>query len=507
MTDEPVSADELRSRTLAGLRWTVIGRPSVELILLGSMVVLARLVSPAEFGRYAVAILVSGLGLIPSSGLTAALVQRPVITRRHQQDALALSLIGGLIAFALTFVVADVLITPIFGARTSVLIRWTAPGALIVAFNTVPSALLQREIALRRLSILDVGGAIARAAVSIALAVAGMQGLALVFGALAGSLFATIVNWIWAPQPFPRLHRAESRELWRYAGPQSAATVSWIGFQNVDYAIVGARLGALQSGYYFRAYTLGVEYQKKVSQVMTTVGFPVLSRTTSPEHMITVRSQMVRLLTLLLFPLLAMLSIVAPVLIPWVFGSQWSPAVVPTQILAAGGAATLVIDAAGAALMAAGRPRALLGYGWAHFAAYGAAVFLTTPYGLAAVATAAVVVHTLFLLIAYVVMLEGSGERVLPRLWHDVGPATVSSTLMAAFAVPLSLGLKAVGTPPFFYLAAIGLASTVVYLLVVRIRYHDAWRTVATFVGHLLPERRLGPLRGRLRAARSTTAA
>src|SRR5439155_6113348 len=130
----------------------------------------------------------------------------------------------------------------------------------------------------------------------------------------------------------------------------------WVGFRNCDYAIVGARLGAVQAGLYFRAYSIAIEYQKKISLVMSAVGFPVLSRAGSAEEMAALRGQMVRLLTIVLFPLLVLLAVLAPVFVPWLFGPAWAPAVVPTQILALGGAATLVIDAVGAALMAQGRP-------------------------------------------------------------------------------------------------------------------------------------------------------
>jgi hypothetical protein len=96
---------------------------------------------------------------------------------------------------------------------------------------------------------------------------------------------------------------------------------------------------------------------------------------------------MVRLIAILTFPL-AILAITAPELVPWLFGSEWTPAVVPMQILAVGGASTLVIDAVGVALMASGRPRALLGFGFGHFGVYAGAVLLATPWGLAGVAGA-----------------------------------------------------------------------------------------------------------------------
>ena len=136
--------------------------------------------------------------------------------------------------------------------------------------------------------------------------------------------------------------------------PASLASISWVGFRNCDYAIIGARLGALQAGYYFRAYTLAIEYQKKISTVMAMLAFPLFSRTSDLKEMAHVRTQMIRTVTIVVFPLLVGLTILAPTIVPWVFGPAWEPAVVPTQILVVGGAATLVSDSVGAALLARG---------------------------------------------------------------------------------------------------------------------------------------------------------
>ena len=190
-----------------------------------------------------------------------------------------------------------------------------------------------------------------------------------------------------------------------YGLPASLASISWVGFRNGDYAVIGAKLGATSAGIYWRAFQLAVEYQRKISVVMYQVAFPVLSRSANHDEMFALRGRMVRLLTVVLFPLIAVLAITAPQVIPWMFGPQWSEAVVPTQILCGAGAATLVIDAVGTTLMAAGRPRALLGYGVAHFVIYIGTVLFIAHLGLVAVAVAAVTVHTLFLVIAYVVLL------------------------------------------------------------------------------------------------------
>jgi lipopolysaccharide exporter len=498
MDSDSLPPAEVRSRTLRGMRWTVIARPVTELIALGSMVVLARLVSPAEFGRYAVAAIVVDLASVPAAGVGGALVQRSTVSREHLQAGFALALLTGLVLVGLTLAAASLIVGPVFGPRAAELVRLSTPLCLILAATTVSSALLQRRLAFRRLGAIDVSNAVVRAAASILMAVAGLNGEALVLGSLAGGLAATGLMWAWAPPPLPRLRRGPTRDILEYGLAASLAAASWVGFRNCDYAIVGARLGALQAGYYFRAYTLAVEYQKKVSQVMSTVGFPVLSRAQSGDQRNALRGRMVRQLTIVLFPPLVVLAIVAPVLVPWFFGRAWAPAVVPTQILALGGAATLVIDAAGAALMASGRARALLCYGWAHFACYGLAVFIVAPLGLAAVALAAAVVHTLFLLVAYSLMLSGSGERPLRSLWDDIAPATISSAALAAAAVPASIGLSAAGVGTIAYLAGVSVVAAAAYLVTLRTCFPASLQSLCSLLGHILPERPLRGVRRRL---------
>lgn len=502
MSKDSMAPAELRSTALRGLRWTIIARPASELVLLGSMVVLAHLISPTEFGRYAVAAIVGDLSLIPLAGVGAALVQRKTVTHEDLQAGFALGILTGLGLLALTLVAATLIVAPIFGEQTAMLVRLSAPLCLVVAVSTTPSAILQRRLAFRRLSVLDVTTSSVRAAASITLAVAGLGGTALVLGALAGALAMSALTWAWAPPPLPRLTKGPTRELWRFGFPASLTAMSWIGFRNCDYAIVGARRGALQAGLYYRAYTLGVEYQKKVSQVMTTVGFPMLSRTQNGGEMAALRTQMVRLLTLTLFPLLVLLAIVAPVFVPWLFGEAWAPAALPTQILAVGGAATLVIDSVGATMMAAGRPTTLLFYGCAHFAAYALAVFLVAPLGLPAVAVSAALVHSLFLVVAYVLLLQGSIRLALAGLWKDVAPAVISCAAMAAVAYAVSLGLQSAAVPVVPYLMAVSGAGAIAYFVALRACFPASLSALRRLAGHLLPSRPRGGLARRAAAAR-----
>ncbi len=479
---------DLKAAAVKGLRWTSIGRLVVELSLLASMVVLARLIPPEEFGPYAVAIVVQELALgIQSQGVGNALVQFPEAGRRHFQAGQALALIGGVLLAGLTLLAGPLIAKPIFGSATASLVALSAPLCIVTALSIVPTATLRRNLEFRRLTMIDMASNAFRVGGSIGLAAAGLGAKSLVLGTLAAALVGMVLSWLLAPPPLPVLRREPARDLLRYGGPASLAAVSWTCFRNCDYAIVGARLGTLQAGLYFRAYQLGVEYQKKVSDLMVTVAFPVLSRSASEEQLRAMRGQVVRLLTMLLFPLLTLLAIVAPVFIPWLLGAAWAPVVVPTQILAIGGATTLVMDTAGVALAAAGRSRAMLGFGVAHFLGYAVVVWFIAPLGINAVAIGAAVVHSAFLVVSYVVMLSRSEERAISHLFSDVAPAAVASLVLAAVAVPASLALTSADVPVLLNVLAVGAIGGVGYLVSLRTAFPKAWRELCSGVGHMLP--------------------
>jgi O-antigen/teichoic acid export membrane protein len=219
------------------------------------------------------------------------------------------------------------------------------------------------------------------------------------------------------------------------------------------------------------------------------MAFPILARTAGEEAVSVLRARMIQLLSVLLFPLLALLALLAPVLIPAVFGPAWEDAVLPAQILTIGGAATLTIDGVGSALQAAGRATAMLGYGVAHFACYVAAVFIVLPYGLAAVAAAAAGVHALFLIVAYWLLLRGRLRHALRVLWDDLAAALVGCGALLAAAWPLQVALEGAGVPGFVTIVLVGAAGGAAYLVAIRLAFPAAWRDLGATVGRVLPHR------------------
>jgi hypothetical protein len=158
--------------------------------------------------------------------------------------------------------------------------------------------------------------------------------------------------------------------------------------------------------------------------------------------------------------------------------------------------------------MANGRTRALLGYGLGHWIVYACSVFVVVPLGINAVAADAAVVHTLFLVFAYRLMLRDSDERPLRCLWSDVAPATVACLGLVAVTLPASVALTAAHPPRLLWLAAVGLIAIPPYLLTLRICFPATWRSLRVVLAHFVPEhKRLRWVQRRLTTAGVRSAA
>ena len=436
------SNEELTSAAATGVRWTTVVRVVTEVLLLGSMIVLARLIPPSAFGMFAVAMIVQELAVtVPSEGVGSALVQRRSVDRAHLQGGFALALLVGAGLTLVTLALAAVVVNPIFGFETARLVALTTPWFMLGAIVALPLTILRRRLEFGRVALLGLVQSVVRAGSSIFFAAAlGLDAEALVFGGVVGMFAMVAVALVFVPclaplaraggpRPAPVRRSGDARVLLVGRLPQRRLRDRRRSPRRRAGRLLLARIPA--RGRVPGQAQLGDEPGGLPGAVAH--GEHGGSLRDAPQDGADAHRRPL--------PLLAALVVLAPVIVPWLFGPAWEPAVVPTQILAGAGAATVVIDAVGSVLMATGRTRAMLLYGVAHFAVYVAAILFASRYGLTAVCVAAVSIHLIFAVVAYSVLLRGRAERTLRFFWDDVGAATVSCVALVAVAVPVNLAL------------------------------------------------------------------
>jgi O-antigen/teichoic acid export membrane protein len=311
-----------------------------------------------------------------------------------------------------------------------------------------------------------------------------------VLGGVAQATAATILLCASAPPPLPRWHLRAQRDIAGFGMPAALAGLVHVLYTNVDYAILAARLSAYQTGIYWRAFNLGVLYQDKLGNVMIQMAFPVYSRTESRDELRELHERATRILTLAIFPLLASLIVLAPVLIPFVFGPAWEPAVVPTQILALAGMIAVALTGYAQVMLAVGRPDVLLRFNAGMLVVYAGAVMLASTHGLVVVACTVVAVYVAILAGVYLLMLGPQIGLRLRRLARQAAPACTGSVVLVAAGLPARMSIESSGVPAPLTIALAGLIGAGAYVVVIRLLFAPAWRDLLSLAGRVIPRSR-----------------
>jgi lipopolysaccharide exporter len=491
MDSEP-SYEQLRDAAVSGVRWIAIARICGETAQLIAAVALARLIVPAEFGHAAIAlILVPLAAILTFEGFGSALVQRKEIERRHMETAMLASIAAGLVLSAATWFAAPLLATPLFGERTGDLVQLAAPLFAIAAVSAVSRSLLWRALDFRGISLIETGALALGSMVAVALALSGMEGEAIVLGAIAGSVAASAMFLVVVPPARPRWHGEHLRQIVGFGGPASGAGLLHVAITNIDYTILAARLSSAQVGFYWRAFQLGVVYQDKISGVMMRLAFPVYSRTRDLAELARLHERATRVHAAVVVPLLAVLIVTAPVLIPWVFGPDWGPSVLPAQILAVAGMVAAILTGFAQVLLAAGRPRALLWFNVVLLVVYAGAVFATVGQGIVAVSIAVVAVYLAQLVAVYAILFRKVVGIPVSRMVSDLAPAVVGGLALLAVGFPLARVMRDASLPPALIVTTVGAAGLLVHTAVLRSFFPTVWGDLTALARRVLPARLL----------------
>ena len=476
---------DLRAASISGVRWVSLARLVAEVLALGSTVVLARLIPPAEFGHAAVALGFTAIALgISWLGFGTPLIQMPSIEREDVEVATFLSVATGItLTVATIFVLAPYAIEPVFGGRVAYLLKLGSPIFLLSGASTVPNALLQRRLEFRRISQIEILSLAAGPTASITLAAAvGFDAEALVLGGIATALVATALTLIAAPPGAARWRRREARRVASFGAFAALTGVTGTLFTNIDYMILGARLSPREVGFYWRAYTLGVDYQSKISGIVTRLALPLYSAAADRAEMRRLREKMVRINTIVLYPVLTTLIALAPEAVPLIYGQQWNAAVFPTQILAIAGMSAVAAVGTAPLMFALGKPRAVLYFYLVLLTGYALTVTWASSYGLRTVVIAVAVYQVVLISAQFYLLDKREAGIPLRESWRAILPALVASLLSLAAAYPTARILAARGTNDVVIIFAAGTLAVAIYALMLRVLFPTSWRELFDFV-------------------------
>ncbi len=328
--DHPLEVPPPLTRTVVrGVGLASIGYAASTGITFVAYVVLARLVSPREFGLYAAGGVIVGVGtLFAESGMQAALIRRRERLEEAASTAFFTLLISGILvtlgAAALAPLVGLYFHSSEVEAVAAVMSGWL----FLKAVTIVPDSLLQRRFSFMRRMVVSPAGSLAFAAASIPLAATGAGVWALVGGSYAQSLVMTGLTWRFA-RFVPRLGLASLtvwKELASFARPVIAAeTLRFITAQ-LDAVMLGRFGGTAPLGQYRNALRLAGQPGTAFAAVVLYVVYPAFTRIGTTRDRISAAARHVYwvALTAAIPVSFAALPLGVPVAVI-LLGSRWRP--------------------------------------------------------------------------------------------------------------------------------------------------------------------------------------
>ena len=335
------TAESLKTRTASAARWRIARSFVVAATQFAVGVLLARLLTPADFGLAALAYVVLGLAQpLADVGLGLAVIRRADLSERNLRAAFTGATLAGIAVTALVAAAAPLGAAALRNPRVTPLLRVLSAGIAIRATASVADALLRRDLDFKRHFVIEIASYLfGFGSVAVCLALLGYGVWSLVWGALAQALMAAGIQLAVVRPPLrPLFAKRELRDLLGFGvGASVSSTVNYVAL-NADYLVVGRLMGPFALGLYSRAYELMNLPHTYVANVMSNIMFPALSRV--QDETARVRSaylQATRLTAMIAGPSMMIIAIAAPALVPGVYGPRWIGMVIPLEVLSMAG--------------------------------------------------------------------------------------------------------------------------------------------------------------------------
>jgi len=480
-----------------GVAWKFIGQGGLQATRFVVVAVLARLLSPDDYGAAAVAVaLASFASTLGDLGMGSALVQTPHATQRIRATAF-----WGAIGFgAATSTVFVLLAAPVGrfldDPRVGPIVAVGALTFFIYSLGSTSQALFMRAMSFKTLELRYLASLWVAGIVSISAAAAGAGAWALVLQQVAlATAFVISLWWRRDWRPTFEFSREDFRKLSGFALRIAGGRWARLAELLVLSLLIGKLVGVAELGLWAFATSAVIIPLSVIAIPIAEVLFPAFSRMQGEHERIgALWLDSIRMLAAVILPGLVGLAIVAPDAIPLVFGSQWSAAVPVIQILTVYVIIRTLQSWNSPVLDAAGRPEITL---WTQAAALllsPIGVLIGSHWGLEGVAVCFVVAQVVAVEIPSLAFVLAELRMPARRVAASLGAIAAATAVMAAACLTVRYSLLETG---------IGLAGRTVVTIGVGVAVYAA---ALALLAPDISRRVLGLLR-RLRSRRGGTVA
>jgi PST family polysaccharide transporter len=324
------SLQGLKQKSLKGIGSLIKRQVVVKLIFVVANIILARILFPEVFGVYAiVTFVVQFFAAFGDVGIGAALIQKKgELSTEELSTIFWLQQMLICVVVGIVFAVASLAlwVYPSLPPGSVWLIRAMAIGLMFTSLKTIPAILMERNLDFNRIALVDIAESLAFHVSVIAFALAGYEVWSFIFAVLIRSLLGMLMMYFlssWRPKLQFRFGAVES--LVRFGLPYQFNSILGFIKEAVTPLFVGGYAGAAAVGYLNFSKNLAFA-PLMLSETFNRVAFPSFSRIQDDRELLArTVERSIRSLTLVMFPIVALMVALGPEIIHVVFTDKWLP--------------------------------------------------------------------------------------------------------------------------------------------------------------------------------------
>ena len=329
----------LRDKAASGSIWKAIERLVSQVVHFGLGIVLARLLSPSDYGIIGMlAIFIALANTLQDSGFGTALIQKKNRSQEDFSTAFYFNIISSVVVYLLLFffapLIADFYKQPILKDVTRVL----AISIILNGLIGVQMAWFNIKFKFRFISIVSIIGQIVTGIVGVVLAYNGFGVWALVYQSLAGFVITAVAVWIFSEwRPSFTFSIKSFKSLFAFGGNMLGVGLINVVYNNLYTIVIGKVFSPTLVGMFNRAFSYAQLPASFVMDMAIKVNFPILaSIQDDDERLLRAYKKLLRVPFFILYPILVGVIVMAKPLIVVMIGEKWLPCVPMLQLLCVG---------------------------------------------------------------------------------------------------------------------------------------------------------------------------
>lgn len=327
--------NSLKQETLTGFKWSAFNSVGGRIVSFLIGVVLARLLSPVDFGYVGMtAIFFSLAYVIVDSGFSNALIRKIDLKEEDKSTVFFFNIGVSCLLFVLLYFLSDYIADYLNAPILSGIVKLSSLSFFVGAFGSVQNSLMIKTVNFKTPAIITLCSQVFSGLLGIALAYLGYGVWALVWQSFSATCIRTISLWIvsdWRPNWCFSIKAF--KELFGFGGNLAINGLLDIFFRDGIGLIIGRYYTPQQLGYYTRGQHTAQLPSSFLYGMVGNVTFPVLSKVQNDdEQLLRVYRRFMRSFSLVVFFAMILLAAVAKPFTIFVFSEKWSESIVFLQL-------------------------------------------------------------------------------------------------------------------------------------------------------------------------------